>query len=65
MKRVSSIAKSLVFDSKGPLYTKLTLMNCSTRTQIIAFTLNQQMAPQYIPIWAVAVEAEDFKLIME
>ena len=32
---------------------------------VITFTLNQQMAPQYIPIWAVAVDRGDFKVIIE
>ena len=32
---------------------------------MIAFTWNQQMAPQSISIWGVALEAGDFKLIIE
>ena len=32
---------------------------------MIAFTWNQQMAPQCISIWGVALEAGDFKLIIE
>ena len=32
---------------------------------MIAFTLNQQVAPQCISIWGVALEAGDFKLIIE
>ena len=31
---------------------------------MIAFTWNQQMAPQFISIWGVALEAGDFKLII-
>ena len=31
---------------------------------MIAFTCNQQMAPQRISSWGVALEAGDFKLII-
>ena len=32
---------------------------------MIAFTLNQQMEPLCISIWGVALDAGDFKLIIE
>ena len=60
--------------SKAPLNTKLTLMDCgigntnllgSSSSGMIAFTWNQQMVPQCISIWGVALEVGDFKLIIE